>query len=115
MRIITAIFLCLAYAIFNVSGSALIKSELAHYSLSGMKEWIVFLGKAKVLLGLFINFISVLFIFKALELGRFTYVLPVSLGLNFSLAIVVGYFIFNDHLSVMSFAGIFSYWWESPS
>ncbi|MBW1909652.1 MAG: hypothetical protein JRJ11_08965 [Deltaproteobacteria bacterium] len=85
----------------------MIKSELAHYSLSGMKEWIVFLGKAKVLLGLFINFISVLFIFKALELGRFTYVLPVSVGLNFSLAIVVGYFIFNDHLSVMSFAGIF--------
>ena len=45
-------------------------------------------------------------IFKALEIGKFTYVLPVSVGINFTFAVIVGYFIFNDTLSFISLLGI---------
>lgn len=106
MKLFTIILLCFFYAVLNVCGSGLIKAELANYTLSGPREWFFFIFKPHVMLGLFVNFLSVLLIFKALALGKFTYVLPVSVGLNFLFAVLVGYFIFNDKLSFLSLSGI---------
>jgi len=107
MKTIILVLICLSYAVLNVSGSALIKWELAKYGHLGcLKEWMLFLSKGRVMLGLCINFASVLMIFKALHLGKFTYVLPVSVGLNFLLAVGLGCFLFQDKMSGLSILGI---------
>ncbi len=106
VNIKTIIVLCFFYALLNVSGSALIKSELAKFNLIKVADWITFLLRFKVISGLSLNFLSILMIFKALEIGKFTYVLPVSVGINFTFAVIVGYFIFHDALSFISFLGM---------
>jgi multidrug transporter EmrE-like cation transporter len=50
-------------------------------------------------------FVSMLVIFKALSTANFTFVIPVSAGINFILTIIAGYYIFKDQLSLASFIG----------
>jgi multidrug transporter EmrE-like cation transporter len=46
-----------------------------------------------------------LVVFKALSSANFTFVIPVSTGINFILTIIVGYYVFKDPLNFISFLG----------
>lgn len=100
-----ATFYCALYALFNVSGATLIKWNLKGKTLTGLKEWINLFLNVQVIAALCLIVISMLVVFKALSAANFTFVIPVSTGINFILTIIVGYFIFRDPLNFISFLG----------
>lgn len=102
--IVKTVFYIFLYALFNVSGAALIKYQLRGKSLQNVTDWlslinIPFIGA----FGLII--ISALALFKALSLNNFSLVVPIATGLNFILTVCTGYYIFHDKLSILSFIG----------
>lgn len=100
-----AVVFCLLYAILNVSGAALIKWKLKGRSLSAVGDWMRLLFEPQVIAAFALIFLSMLVIFKALSLANFTFVIPVSAGINFVLTVVAGYFVFKDSLNYISFVG----------
>jgi multidrug transporter EmrE-like cation transporter len=102
---IKAIFFCSLYALLNVSGAALIKWKLKGRALSSFTDWFQFLLNVQVIGAFVIIFVSALVMFKALSTANFTFVIPVSAGINFILTIIAGYYIFKDQLNMASFIG----------
>lgn len=100
------IVICLVYAVLNVSGAALIKIELPYHHLSSIKDYLLFLLTWRVICGFGIILLSALIMFKALSLGKFSYVIPIATGINFSLTVILGVFLFNDKLSCSSYIGL---------
>jgi multidrug transporter EmrE-like cation transporter len=100
-----AFFYCALYALLNVSGTSLIKWNLKGKLLSSLTEWINLFLNFKVITALGLIFISMLIVFKALSTANFTFVIPVSTGINFILTIIVGYYVFKDPLNFISFLG----------
>lgn len=100
-----AIAYCFLYALLNVSGAALIKWKLRGIVLNALADWIRFLLNLQVLGAFCLIFVSALVMFKALSAGNFTFVIPVSAGINFILTVVAGYYLFKDHLNLASFIG----------
>jgi multidrug transporter EmrE-like cation transporter len=102
---IKAIFFCSLYALLNVSGAAIIKWKLKGRVLSSFNDWFQFLLNVQVIGAFVIIFVSALVMFKALSTANFTFVIPVSAGINFVLTIIAGYYIFKDQLNMASFIG----------
>jgi len=102
---IKAVVFCFLYALLNVSGAAIIKWKLKGRLLSSFNDWFQFLLNAQVIGAFVIIFASALVMFKALSTANFTFVIPVSAGINFILTIIAGYYIFRDHLNMASFIG----------
>lgn len=100
-----ASLLCFLYAILNVTGAAIIKWNLKGKVLTNLNEWISLLLNVQVIGAFALIFVSMLTIFKALSVANFTFVIPVSSGINFILTVIAGYFIFKDHLNLVSFIG----------
>lgn len=100
-----ASFYCVLYALFNVSGASLIKCNLKGKAFTSLKEWINLFLNFQVIAALGMIFISMLVIFKALSTANFTFVIPVSTGINFILTIIVGYYVFKDPLNFISLLG----------
>jgi multidrug transporter EmrE-like cation transporter len=96
---------CALYALLNVSGAAIIKWNLKGKALTSLNQWISLLLNVQVIGAFVLIFVSMLVIFKALSVANFTFVIPVSAGINFVLTIIAGYFIFKDHLNAVSFIG----------
>ncbi len=102
---IKAIFFCFLYAIFNVTGAAIIKWNLKGKVLNEFSQWINFLLNVQVIGAFSLIFISALVIFKALSTADFTFVIPVSAGINFVLTLIAGYYIFKDKINFVSYIG----------
>lgn len=102
---IKAVVFCLLYAILNVTGAALIKWKLKGRTLTAVSDWLKLLFEPQVIAAFALIFLSMLVIFKALSLANFTFVIPVSAGINFVLTVIAGYFIFKDSLNYISFIG----------
>lgn len=102
---IKAVMLCVLYAFLNVSGAALIKWKLKGRSLAAVNDWLRLLFEPQVIAAFALIFLSMLVIFKALSLANFSFVIPVSAGVNFLLTVIAGYFIFKDQLNYVSFIG----------
>ena len=102
---IKAVLFCFLYALLNVSGAAIIKWKLKGRALSSFNEWFQFLLNVQVIGAFVIIFVSALVMFKALSTANFTFVIPVSAGINFILTIIAGYYIFRDQLNMISFIG----------
>lgn len=100
-----AVIFCFFYALLNVSGAALIKWKLKSSVLGTLSDWIKFLFDIQVIGAFALIFCSALILFKALSAGNFTFIIPVSAGINFVLTVIVGYYIFRDHINTMSFVG----------
>jgi uncharacterized membrane protein len=100
------ILFCGIYAVLNVSGAALIKSEIPFHNLNGAFGYLKFLLTTRVILGFGIIALSALVMFKALSLGKFSYVVPLSTGINFTLTVILGVFLFGDKLSIFSVLGL---------
>ena len=96
---------CLFYAMLNVSGAAIIKWKLKGRVLNEFSDWVQFLFSPHVIGAFTLIFVSALVLFKALSLGNFTYIIPVSVGINFLLTVITGYLIFSDQLTLISFIG----------
>lgn len=102
---IKAVFICFLYALFNVSGTTLIKWNLRGRVLTTFNEWLQFLLHFQVIAAFAIIFGSALILFKALSSGAFTFIIPVAVGINFILTVLAGYYIFKDQLNAVSFIG----------
>ena len=102
---IKAVLFCFLYALLNVSGAAIIKWKLKGRALSSFNDWFQFLLNVQVIGAFVIIFVSALVMFKALSTANFTFVIPVSAGINFILTIIAGYYIFKDQLNMASFIG----------
>ena len=89
----------------NVAGAAIIKWNLKGKVLNALSDWIQFLLNIQVIGAFVVVFASALVMFKALSTANFTFVIPVSAGINFILTIVAGYYIFKDQLNLASFLG----------
>jgi len=94
------------YAVFNVTGAAIIKSKLTLGGVSTPKDIVVFLFDTKIIIAMVFIFVSMFFSIKALSLDKFSLVIPVLTGVNFLLTIGVGCFIFKDELALTSYMGI---------
>jgi len=103
---LVTIGLCLLYAVLNVSGVSIIKSEISTHSLVSWRDYLTFLFNYKVITAFLIIFISAVVIIKALSLERFSFVVPIAHGINFMLTVSVGYLIFGDRLSLGSYIGL---------
>jgi multidrug transporter EmrE-like cation transporter len=102
---IKAVAYCFLYAVLNVSGAAIIKWKLKGKVLNELNHWVSLLLDIQVVGAFALIFISALVIFKALSSANFTFVIPVSAGINFVLTLIAGYFIFKDKLNFVSFIG----------
>jgi multidrug transporter EmrE-like cation transporter len=102
---IKAVLFCILYAILNVSGAAVIKWNLKGKVLNEFSQWLNFLLNVQVMGAFALIFVSALVMFKALSTADFTFVIPVSAGVNFVLTIIAGYFIFKDKINVVSYIG----------
>jgi len=102
---IKAVIFCFFYALLNVSGAAIIKWKLKGRVLNSFVDWFQFLLNVQVIGAFVIIFASALVMFKALSTANFTFVIPVSAGINFILTIMAGYYIFKDQLNLASFIG----------
>ncbi|MGZ5219047.1 MAG: hypothetical protein ACXWWD_01050 [Chitinophagaceae bacterium] len=102
---IKAILYCFLYALLNVSGAAIIKWNLKGRVLNAFSDWLQFLLNIQVIGAFVVIFASALVMFKALSAANFTFVIPVSAGINFILTIIAGYYIFKDQMSLASFIG----------
>lgn len=102
---IKTILYCFFYAILNVSGAAIIKLKLQGLVLEGFREWIGFLMSIPVIIAFILIFASALVMFKALSSAAFSFTIPIATGINFILTIIAGYYIFKDHINIISFLG----------
>ena len=100
-----AVLYCALYALLNVSGAAIIKWNLKGKVLTSFNQWLNILLNVQVICAFALIFVSMLVIFKALSSANFTFVIPVSAGINFILTIIAGYYIFKDQLNLASFIG----------
>ena len=96
---------CFFYALLNVAGAAIIKWKLKGIVLNDLKHWIDFLFNYQVIAAFALIFISALVLFKALSSGQFTFIIPVAIGINFILTVITGFYIFKDHVNLISFIG----------
>lgn len=102
---IKGVLFCSLYAVLNVTGAAIIKWRLKGKVLTEFNHWVNFLLDPRVIAAFALVFISALVFFKALSQAGFTFIAPVATGINFALTIVAGYFVFKDHLNMVSFIG----------
>ncbi len=95
----------LLYALLNVSGAALIKWQLKGKSLESVGEWLKLVLNLTFVAAFVLIILSALAFFKALSTNSFSIIIPIATGINFILTIVVGYYLFHDKLSTLSFLG----------
>ncbi|HOA37656.1 MAG TPA: hypothetical protein PLQ32_10440 [Flavihumibacter sp.] len=102
---LNSILTCVLYALLNVTGAAMIKWKIREVVLTSFNDWFRFLFNPMVMGAFILLFGSALVLFKALAGGKFTFIVPLAVGINFVLTVIVGYFIFKDHLNLASFIG----------
>ena len=95
----------LLYAAFNVTGAALIKWQLKGRSLETIGEWLKLILNIPFVMAFLLIILSALVFFKALSTNSFSLIIPIATGINFILTIGVGYYLFHDKLSTLSFVG----------
>ena len=97
---------CIIYAILNVSGATLIKLKLKNTELNTLNDWILFLLTYSVLFAFIFIFLSALVMFKALSTGSLSATIPIATGVNFTLTVLAGYFLFKDRINTQTIIGL---------
>jgi multidrug transporter EmrE-like cation transporter len=106
LSFIIVVVYCLAYAICNVSGAALIKMQLQETSPVEFQDYIWFMLKPRVIAGFAVVFLSSMILIKALSLSKISLINSMSTGMNYSLTLIMGYFLFQDRLTLVHYIGI---------
>lgn len=105
MNVNIILFSCL-YALCNVTGAAVIKSQLLVSKVVTVKDFFVFFLDIKIMLGMLCILVSMYFSIRALALGNFSSVVPVLTGVNFLITIVIGYFFFKENITLVGYVGV---------
>ncbi|CAM4102532.1 hypothetical protein [Gillisia limnaea] len=100
-----SIIYILLYATFNVAGAALIKWQLKGRSLETINEWLKLMLNITFIGAFLLIILSALAFFKALSTNNFSIIIPIATGINFIMTIAVGYYLFQDKLSLLSIIG----------
>lgn len=100
-----AFFYIILYAILNVSGAGLIKYLLKGKGLQNWNDWMQLILNVPFVIAFIMILTSALALFKALSINNFSLIIPIATGINFLLTVLVGYFLFQDKLSLFSFIG----------
>jgi multidrug transporter EmrE-like cation transporter len=104
-KVFFGIFFSTLYAIFNVTGAAIIKAKLKNSTLINFNDWLGFLFSFTTVGAFALIFVSALFMFKALSTLNFTFIMPIATGINFMFTIFVGYYFFKDKVNYLSLLG----------
>jgi len=95
----------IVYAAFNVCGAAIVKVQLKQMKLAIWEDWRNLMLNVPFIIAASFIVLSALALFKALSSNQFSFVIPIATGVNFILTILVGYYLFHDKLSIMSYIG----------
>jgi multidrug transporter EmrE-like cation transporter len=106
VNFLPVIIYSIVYAALNVSGAALIKTELKTAQLLGVKEYFFFLFRLRVMLGFAVVFISALVLIKGLSIAKISLINPMATGVNFVFTLAVGYFLFNERIGWAHYLGV---------
>ncbi|MCC6600114.1 MAG: hypothetical protein IT223_05520 [Crocinitomicaceae bacterium] len=98
--------LSMGYASMSVLGATLIKSRVTGYGLHQPSDYLRFLFEPRVISGMFVIFLSALVLFKALSVGDFNFVIPLSAAINFILTALIGTLVFNEKAGWTTIGGI---------
>ncbi len=98
-------FYIFLYALFNVSGAAIVKLQLKHTRLTNWQDWLSLLMNNRFIIAAFLIVFSALAMFKALSVNHFSFVIPVATGINFLFTVLIGYLLFQDRLTFGTFVG----------
>ena len=93
------------YAAFNVSGATIIKLQLRQIKLAAWQDWLHFMLNVPFVIASSCVVFSALALFKALSSSQFSFVIPMATGINFLFTVAIGYFLFQDRLSISSYFG----------
>lgn len=96
----------LGYAVFNVIGATIVKTNLPKSGISSGYEFFIFLLNPVVIIALLFIFVSMFFGIKALSIGSFTAAAPYLTGINFVLTVIVGMLYFGERLNIFGYCGI---------
>jgi multidrug transporter EmrE-like cation transporter len=69
-------------------------------------DYVYFLFRLRVIIALCLIFISMFIVFKALSMANFSFVGPLTNGINFMLTVLVGVMYFNDKLHFGQYLGL---------
>lgn len=101
------IVLSTVYALLSVLGASLIKSKVQGYSLHQATDYFRLVFEWKVMIGLGIIFIASLVLFKALSIGQFSQIIPLSTAINFVCTTLIGWLVFSEKIGVQQIIGTF--------
>jgi len=94
------------YAAINVSGAALIKSDLKNQTLAGLSDYFFFLIRWRVIAGFALVFLSAIILIKALSIAKISLVNPMATGINFGFTLMAGYFVFQERITISHYIGL---------
>lgn len=106
MNFIIIVTCCILYAVLNSLGAAVIKKQLSYTTLNSVQDYFHILLNAKVIGGFLLIFVSALILFKALSIGKFSLIGPLSNGINFICTISIGVYFFKDKLTTYHYFGL---------
>lgn len=102
-----ALSFCGLYAILNVVAASIIKFKLLVFKIDNFKSFLYFFGDIRIILAICLILCSMYCSMKALSIAVFSYVVPMMTAFNFILTVVIGIFVFKDHLTATGYTGIF--------
>ncbi len=106
MNFIPVVIYSIMYAAINVSGAALIKTDLKGKSLTGLSDYFLFLIRWRVIAGFALVFLSAIILIKALSMAKISLVNPMATGINFGFTLIVGYFLFQERITLSHYVGL---------
>ncbi|STX39942.1 hypothetical protein [Legionella feeleii] len=100
------IFFAGMYAALNATAALIVKKKLLTHKINQFQDFIIFLFDPKIAGAFVLILFSMFFSMKALSLSDFSFVIPITVSINFIFTILIGLFFFNDELTSASYLGI---------
>lgn len=107
MKQLAILGLCIVYAVLNVGGATIISSVTQNAGeIKGAGDIIKILLSFKTISGFLVIALSAPILLKVLQMGDFSYVMPMAVGMHFLFSILSGIIIAKDRPSLLSYIGM---------
>lgn len=103
---LTIFMYCFFYAVANVAAATIIKKKLLVYTITDIQSFAAFFFDPMIVFSVLLIVISLFFYMKALSVGLFSVVIPVSTGINFMLTVAIGLLFFSDRINLYGVIGL---------
>ncbi|BCA94971.1 hypothetical protein TUM19329_13320 [Legionella antarctica] len=100
------IFFSGMYAVLNSIAALIVKNKLLTHKINQFQDFIIFLFDPWIAGAFVLILFSMFFSMKALSLSDFSFVIPITVSINFILTILIGVFFFKDEFSSASYLGV---------